>query len=119
MAVGRTRAADRLDSRVDALLRLDVGKSAQAFEFIGRVSFSMARIVWHIRIGALYFQQALKMRMEYRADFLVECLASLLQQASGLLMLKFLLNNFHALKEWNQNEVFFIYGFSLIPMAFF
>jgi len=81
--------------------------------------FGMTRIFNHLRIGVFYFVQALKMRMEYRADFFVECLAALMQQLAGLLTLKFLFNNFHALKDWNQDEVFFIYGFSLIPMALF
>jgi ABC-2 type transport system permease protein len=72
-----------------------------------------------LRIGGHYFLQALKMRMEYRLDFFVECLAALLQQAAGLLTLTFLFNNFEALGTWTKPEVFFIYGFSLIPMAFF
>lgn len=79
----------------------------------------MNRILRHALIGGSYFVQALKMRMEYRTDFLVECMASLLQQASGLLTLKFLFNNFHALNTWTQYEVFFIYGFSLIPLSLF
>jgi len=79
----------------------------------------VARVFKHLKIGAWYFVQALKMRMEYRADFLVECLAALMQQTAGLVTLIFLFNNFHALKGWSQNEVFFIYGFSLIPMALF
>ncbi len=84
----------------------------------------MSRVLRHVHIAWLYFQQALKSRMEYRADFFVECLAALLQQASGLLMLLFLFNNFHALHDrgeanWTREEVLFVYGFSLIPMAFF
>jgi len=79
----------------------------------------MNRIARHLHIGGLYFLQAIKMRLEYRMDFFVECLASLLQQAAGLLTLTFLFNNFHAMKGWSREEVLFIYGFSLIPMAFF
>ncbi len=79
----------------------------------------MKRVTRHLYIGGLYFLQALKMRMEYRADFFVECLAALLQQAAGILTLVFLFNNFHAMKNWSQDEVFFIYGFSLLPLAFF
>jgi ABC-2 type transport system permease protein len=79
----------------------------------------VARILRHLRIGAFYFLQSLKMRMEYRMDFFVECLAALMQQTAGLVTLIFLFRNFHALKGWTQEEVFFIYGFSLIPMALF
>jgi len=84
----------------------------------------MNRIALHLRIARLYIGQALKSRMEYRADFFVECLAAALQQSSGLLALLFLFNNFHALSDsnnhtWSRDEVLFIYGFSLVPMAFF
>jgi ABC-2 type transport system permease protein len=79
----------------------------------------MQRILNHVKIAVYYFLQALKMRLEYRADFFVECLAALMQQAAGLLMLEFLFEQFHAMKGWTKEEVFFIYGFSLIPMALF
>jgi ABC-2 type transport system permease protein len=79
----------------------------------------MSRILHHIHIGLLYFRQALKTRMEYRGDFFVECMAALLQQAAGLLVVVFLFNKFEAMKGWSREEVFFIYGFSLIPMSFF
>src|SRR5690242_12337576 len=79
----------------------------------------MKSFLFNLKIAGYYFLQALKMRMEYRSDFFVECLASLLQQASGLLVVTFLFNSFHAMKDWTREEVFFIYGFSLIPMALF
>jgi ABC-2 type transport system permease protein len=79
----------------------------------------MHRVLKHLRIGGYYVLQALKMRMEYRADFFIECLAALMQQAAGLITLIFLFRNFHALKDWTQDDVFFIYGFSLLPMALF
>lgn len=79
----------------------------------------MQRVLRHIDIAGHYVLQAFKMRLEYRMDFFVECLAALLQQAAGLLTLTFLFNNFHSVREWSREEVFFIYGFSLIPMAFF
>jgi ABC-2 type transport system permease protein len=79
----------------------------------------MQRILNHLKIAVFYFLQALKMRLEYRADFFVECLASLMQQVAGLLVLEFLFRSFHDMKDWTKEEVFFIYGFSLIPMALF
>lgn len=80
---------------------------------------SMRRLLFNLKIAGFYFLQALKMRLEYRADFLMECLAALLQQATGLLMLTFLFQTFQSMKGWTREEVFFIYGFSLIPMALF
>ncbi|GMV80287.1 MAG: transporter [Planctomycetota bacterium] len=79
----------------------------------------MARLARHLRVGGQYVLQAVKMRLEYRADFLMECLAALLQQAAGLLMLAFLFEHIHALREWSREEVFFIYGFALLPRALF
>jgi ABC-2 type transport system permease protein len=79
----------------------------------------MNRLIHHLRIGVYYVLQALKMRLEYRMDFFVECLAALMQQAAGLITLKFLFNNFHSLKSWTQEEVFFVYGFSMLPVALF
>ena len=76
-------------------------------------------IALHIRIAFLYCAQALKMSMEYRLDFLVECLSSLAMQATKVLTVQFMFQHFHAMREWNQHEVFFIYGFSLLPMALF
>ncbi len=76
-------------------------------------------ILKHAHVGWLYFVQAFKMRLAYRADFFVECLAAMLEQASGLLMLTFLFNQIPEIGGWTKAEVFFIYGFSLLPRALF
>ncbi|MCZ7645651.1 MAG: ABC-2 family transporter protein [Planctomycetota bacterium] len=73
----------------------------------------------HLRVGWLYLVQAVKTRLEYRADFLMECLAALLQQAAGLLVLAFLFEKIEILQDWRREEVFFIYGFGLLPRALF
>lgn len=73
----------------------------------------------HLRIAFLYCAQALKMSMEYRLDFFVECLSSLAMQATKVLTVQLMFEHFHAMREWNRYEVFFIYGFSLLPMALF
>ncbi|MBI3831433.1 MAG: ABC-2 family transporter protein [Planctomycetes bacterium] len=73
----------------------------------------------HLLVGWLYVVQAMKMRLEYRADFAVECLAALLQQATQLLVLEVLFDNVPLLQNWKREEVFFIYGFMLLPRALF
>ena len=78
-----------------------------------------ASISRHLGIAFQYILQALKMRLEYRADFFIECVAALMQQAAGLLMLLFLFRNISGLKEWRWEEVLFIHGFSLLPRSFF
>ncbi|MEI6233636.1 MAG: ABC-2 family transporter protein [Planctomycetota bacterium] len=62
--------------------------------------------------------------MEYRLDFFVECLAVLAMQYTKLLTLQLLFQKFHAMRDrdgrvWNDYEVFFIFGFSLLPMGLF
>ncbi len=82
------------------------------------------RIALHVRIAFHYCAQALKMNMEYRLDFFVECLAALAMQYTKVLTLQFLFEKFHAMRDrdmrvWSQFEVFFIFGFSLLPMGLF
>lgn len=81
------------------------------------------RLLLHFRIAGHYCSQALKMNMEYRLDFLVECLAALAMQYTKLLTIDFMFQKFHAMtdgtREWDRYEVFFIFGFSLLPMGLF
>ncbi|HLX63981.1 MAG TPA: ABC-2 family transporter protein [Planctomycetota bacterium] len=83
----------------------------------------MPRLLHHLRIALHYCAQALKMNMEYRLDFLVECLAALAMQYTSLLTLQLMFRQFHSMQDatrhWNDYEVFFIFGFSLIPMGLF
>jgi ABC-2 type transport system permease protein len=60
-----------------------------------------------------------KTRLEYRADFLIECGASLLRQACGLAVVAIIFRNVPLLRGWSQNEVFFIYGFAIAAEALF
>jgi ABC-2 type transport system permease protein len=77
----------------------------------------------HLRIAIFYCAQALKMNMEYRLDFLVECLAVLAMQYTKLLTVDLIFRNFHSMtdhtRQWDRYEVFFIFGFSLLPMSLF
>jgi ABC-2 type transport system permease protein len=82
------------------------------------------RVALHTRIAFHYCAQALKMNMEYRLDFFVECLAALAMQYTKLLTLELLFLQFHTMLDrdgrvWSKYEVFFIFGFSLLPMGLF
>src|SRR5437762_2226275 len=79
----------------------------------------LSKLKLQMRVGWRYFLLALKARMEYRADFFLEVFAALLQQVAGLAVLMMLFQNFSALGKWSREEVFFIYGFSLIPAGLF
>lgn len=68
-----------------------------------------------------YFIQFLKSRLEYKLDFFAEIFANIVTSFSGLLFIFFLMDGeqINSLRDWSRDEVFFIYGYSLIPMALF
>jgi len=74
-----------------------------------------------IKIYFFYFTQFLMSRMAYKGDFFASVGASFLVAVSGVLFIVFLIDgkNVPALKGWTREEVLFIYGYSMIPMAFF
>jgi ABC-2 type transport system permease protein len=74
-----------------------------------------------LSIYSSYFLQFLKSRLEYKGDFLASVFANLVVSASGLLFVVFLMDGevVNNLQGWSREEVLFIYGYSLISMAFF
>ena len=73
----------------------------------------------YLRLAVLFTGQTVKVRLHYRGDFFIGCLASLLSQATGLAVVGIIFTNVPALRGWSQNEVFFIYGFALTAQALF
>jgi ABC-2 type transport system permease protein len=73
----------------------------------------------HLHLAWLYLAQMAKSRLHYRGDFLLESLASLLSQGSGLAVVGIIFRNVPALRGWDRWEVFFIYGFALSSQAIF
>ncbi len=76
-------------------------------------------ILHHFRLALLYMAQMVKTRLHYRGDFLVESIASLLSQVTGLAVVGIIFENVRALQDWNPAEVFFIYGFAVMAQAIF
>jgi ABC-2 type transport system permease protein len=76
-------------------------------------------LVRHIRLAALYAAQMVKTRLQYRGDFLIGSLASLLTRASGLAVVGIIFSNVPVLADWSRAEVFFIYGFAVLVQALF
>lgn len=66
-----------------------------------------------------YVSQYMKSRLEYRADFFVEIVSDLLFQAINLIFILVVFGHTNMLGGWNQDEIIFIYGFFLVPFAFF
>jgi hypothetical protein len=79
----------------------------------------LARARRQIGIIGAYFAQFLKMRMAYRADFLVDLAANLFAIGIQLATLTVLFSKVPSLRGWSFEQVLFIYGFSLLPLGLF
>lgn len=72
-------------------------------------------------VYSAYFAQFLKARLEYQGDFFAGIAANFFVAFTGLLFLLFLMDGevVEGLGGWGRDEVFFIYGYSMLPMAVF
>jgi ABC-2 type transport system permease protein len=73
----------------------------------------------HCIISLHYIAQMVKTRLHYRGDFILETVASLLSQATGLAVVGIIFENVPILRSWSRAEVFFIYGFALMSQSIF
>lgn len=74
------------------------------------------------RYAALFAQYALqyaKVRMEYRWDFLISVLTMTLATVFGLAVVFLVFGPARSINGWSFDELLFLYGFSLLPMALF
>ena len=73
----------------------------------------------HLRLFALYFAQYAKVRLAYKADFLIAFFSSMAATVLGFGFVLVLFSKIPRLQDWSFNEILFLYGFSLIPLGFF
>lgn len=66
-----------------------------------------------------YLKQYSKTRLIYRWDFLAQFVTDLMFQGFNLIFILIAFSHTTQLKGWTQGEVIFIYGYFLIPWAFF
>lgn len=66
-----------------------------------------------------YLKQYFKTRLIYRWDFIAQFFTDLMFQAVNLVFILVVFAHTTQLKGWTQGEVLFIYGYFLIPFAFF
>ena len=66
-----------------------------------------------------YWKQYIKVRMSYRADFLIGLATSLTATVFAFGFLLILFSKIPRLAGWRFEEVLFLYGFSLIPFGLF
>ena len=73
----------------------------------------------HLKLLLAYFLQYAKVRMSYRADFLIGLATSLAATVFALGFVLVLFAKIPRLGDWRFEEVLFLYGFSLIPFGLF
>jgi ABC-2 type transport system permease protein len=73
----------------------------------------------HASILLRYFAQFLKMRLSYRADFLIDTSAVFVALVVQLAFLGVLYTKIRSLSGWTFDQLVFIHGFSLVPLGLF
>jgi ABC-2 type transport system permease protein len=73
----------------------------------------------HARLFLLYFSQYAKVRMAYKADFIIAFFSSMAATVLAFGFVLVLFSKIPHLQDWSFNEVMFLYGFSLVPLGFF
>ena len=68
---------------------------------------------------AQYFAQYAKVRLAYKADFIIAFFSSMAATVLGFGFILVLFTKIPTLQGWSFNEIMFLYGFSLIPLGFF
>lgn len=67
------------------------------------------------RLYKTFVVQYFKQLMEYRIDFLTGALSFLINQLTNILFISIIFDNISALSGYSRYEIYFIYGFSLLP----
>jgi len=73
----------------------------------------------HFRLLVQYFAQYAKVRLAYKADFIIAFFSSMAATVLGFGFVLVLFSKIPRLQDWSFYEVMFLYGFSLIPLGFF
>jgi ABC-2 type transport system permease protein len=73
----------------------------------------------NIKIYCLYFSSNIQGKMEYKLDFLLGNLASILGQIIGIAFVWVLFERIGDLNGWTLPEIMLIYGFAALPYGLF
>lgn len=73
----------------------------------------------HLRLFLLYFGQYAKVRLAYKADFIIAFFSSMSATVFAFGFVLVLFTKIPKLQDWTFYEILFLYGFSLIPLGFF
>ena len=73
----------------------------------------------HLKLFLLYFAQYTKVRLAYKADFVIAFFSSMAATVLGFGFVLVLFSKIPRLQDWSFDELLFLYGFSLIPLGIF
>ena len=73
----------------------------------------------YLRLFGQYFVQYCKVRLEYRGDLIVAIITTLAATALGLALVFILFSRSQSVAGWSFDEILFLYGFGLVPLAMF
>ncbi|MEX2302830.1 MAG: ABC-2 family transporter protein [Bryobacterales bacterium] len=73
----------------------------------------------YLRLFFLYFVQYTKVRLAYKGDLIVSIITALVATVFGLALVFLLFHKSPEIAGWRFEEILFLYGFGLIPLAMF
>ena len=73
----------------------------------------------YLSLLAEYFLQYAKVRLAYKGDFFISVFTTMVATALGVGLVLILFGRVPRLMDWSFDEILFLYGFGLIPMALF
>lgn len=76
--------------------------------------------MWHtLHISWALLVMVFKRRLQYRGDLLIQSLDELLRGAVAIIMLQVYVSRTQSIAGWSADELLFILGFAMVPLALF
>lgn len=72
----------------------------------------------YIRLYLTYAKRSIVARLEYKRDTFLSILNFFISNVTAILSIWFILNSVPSLEGWTMAEIGFLYGFSMMPVAF-
>ena len=69
----------------------------------------------YIKLYKKFFQQYVKVLIEYRASFILGLIGFFFGQLTGIIFIQLIFNSIPSLDGWSFYEIIFIYGMAQIP----
>lgn len=72
----------------------------------------------YLKLYWIYLKRSFVAKMEFRMDFFIGIGGFLIQNLAYILTIFFIVNSIPSLNGWNMYQMGFLYGFTLMPIAF-